>query len=172
VGVAVVIATGPGLSLATSVTGDVLTLAAALCWSTYTAFGSAVLRRYSPIRTTAWAMVGGTIVLAVPGSFQAAGADWSGVTAGAWAGLLYSALIAAGLSNVLVFTAIKLLGPTPVTALQSLVPFLAVLLGAEFLGEPIRPEQIVGGAIIVAGVMITRAGSSLALRRKELIPLE
>jgi len=171
-GDAIVIATGPGLSLAGSIPGDVLTLAAALCWATYTAFGASVLRRYSPLRTTAWAMVGGSVVLAGPGLFQASGADWGAVSGAAWAGLAYSAILAAGVANVVVFHAIKLVGPTPVTALQSFVPFLAVLMGAAFLSEAIRPEQIVGGVVIILGVFVTRMGAHGMARIRDLLPLE
>ena len=38
------------------------------------------------------------------------------------------------------FHGVKLLGPTRVTALQFLVPALAVVMAAIFLGEPIRPD--------------------------------
>jgi drug/metabolite transporter (DMT)-like permease len=172
VGVALVIAAGPGLGLGFGgsgasgavVAGDVLTLAAAMCWSVYTAFGSPILRRHSPLRTTAWAMVGGSLVLLLPGLWQASSGAWSSVEAPAWLGLLYSALIPAGLSNVVIFHAIRLLGPTRVTNFQFLVPFIAVVLGAIFLAERIRPEQIAGGAIIVLGVSVTRAS-----RRPEVV---
>ena len=162
-GVAIVVAFGPGLGLGLAggssaiLLGDGLTLLAVACWSIYTAYGSPILRRHSPLRTTAWAMVGGSLVLAVPGLWQAAGASWSAVEPAAWAGLLYSALIPAGLSNVLIFNAIRLLGPTRITNFQFLVPFIAVILSALFLTEPIRIEQIVGGGVIVAGVALARA---------------
>ena len=156
-GVGVVIAAGPGLALGASLVGDGLTLLAAICWSVYTAWGAPILARHSPLRTTALAMVGGSIALAPIGLVQTAGADWGAVSMGAWAGFAYSALIAAGIANVIVFNAIKLLGPTRITGLQFLVPFIAVVLGAVFLGEAIQPAQIVGGAVIIAGVAITRA---------------
>jgi drug/metabolite transporter (DMT)-like permease len=168
-GVGIVVAAGPGLALGLGtgsgpiLIGDLLTLGAALCWSIYTAVGSSILRRHSPIRTSAWAMVGGCFVLLVPGLWQATTTQWAAVEPAAWGGLLYSALIAAGLSNVLVFSAIRLLGPTRITAYQFLVPFIAVVLGAAFLAEPIRLEQVAGGAVIVAGVALTRAGGRLDL---------
>ena len=43
--------------------------------------------------------------------------------------------------------------------IQSLIPAMAVVLAAVFLQEPIRPGQIVGGAIIIAGVAILRRGT-------------
>ena len=73
--------------------------------------------------------------------------------------ILYSGTMAAGVANVVIFHAIKLVGPTRITALQSLVPAMAVVLAAVFLGEAIRPGQIVGGAIIIAGVAILRRGT-------------
>ena len=155
-GVAVIVSAGHGITLGSALIGDALTLIAALCWSIYTAFGAPILRRHSPLRTTAWAMVGGALVLAVPGAFQAVDVDWGGVTAAAWAGLLFSAFIPAGIANVVVFSAIRLLGPTRITAFQFLVPFMAVLMGAAFLAEPVRVDQLLGGLVIVLGVAIAR----------------
>jgi drug/metabolite transporter (DMT)-like permease len=164
-GVAIVVAGGVGLALDASLPGDLLTLAAAVCWAVYVSFGAPVLQRHSPLRTTAWAMLGGSLVLAIPGLFEAAGAQWSAVQPGAWAGLVYSAVIPAGICNVLVFHAIRLLGPTRITALQFLVPFIAVVMAAVALGEPITAPQLVGGGVIVLGVAISRLRGSSALVR-------
>jgi drug/metabolite transporter (DMT)-like permease len=49
-----------------------------------------------------------------------------------------------------------LLGPTRITTIQALVPAMAVVLAFLVLGEPIRLGQVVGGAIIVGGVALTR----------------
>lgn len=150
------VAGGPGLGLGASLLGDGLTLLAAACWAAYTAWGAPILVRHSPLRTTAWAMVGGSLALAPVGLAQVAGTDWGAVSGGAWAGFAYSTLISAGIANVVVFHAIKLLGPTRITGLQFLVPFIAVLLGAAFLSEAIQPAQLVGGVVIIVGVAITR----------------
>jgi probable blue pigment (indigoidine) exporter len=72
---------------------------------------------------------------------------------------VYAGTLAAGFSNVVVFHGLKLLGPTRVTAFQFLVPPLAVVLAAVFLGEAIRPVQVAGGVIILAGVALLRGGS-------------
>ena len=157
VGVGIVVAGGPGLELGASLVGDGLTLGAAVCWAIYTSWGAPILVRHSALRTTAWAMVGGSIVLLPLGLIQAGSADWTAVTVGAWAGFAYSALIPAGLANVVVFHGIRLLGPTRITALQFLVPFIAVLMGAAFLAEDIQPAQLAGGLVIIAGVAISRA---------------
>jgi drug/metabolite transporter (DMT)-like permease len=168
VGVAVVIESGPGFDLTASLIGDLLTLAAAMCWAIYTAFGSNVLRRHSPLKTTTWAVVAGTVFLAPFGLFQlgtvgiAGGMEAaiaSGVLIGAVLAILYSGTLAAGVANDVIFHAIKLVGPTRITALLSLVPAMAVVLAAIFLGEPIRPGQVLGGIVIIAGVAILRRGT-------------
>ncbi|MES2209947.1 MAG: DMT family transporter [Chloroflexota bacterium] len=156
-GVGIVVAGGPGLGLGASLFGDGLTLLAAACWAIYSSWGAPVLVRHSPLRTTAWAMVGGSLMLLPIGLAQAAATPWGSISPGAWAGFAYSTLIAAGIANVVVFHAIKLLGPTRITGLQFLVPFIAVLLGAAFLSEAVQPAQLAGGAVIIAGVAITRA---------------
>jgi drug/metabolite transporter (DMT)-like permease len=167
VGVAVVIAAGQGISLGASLVGDLLTLVAALCWSIYTVFGAGILRRHSALVTTTWAIVAGTLFLAPLGILQLVTTDLTGALVPSIVfAIAYAGTLSAGLANVIVFNGVKLLGPTRVNALQFLVPPLAVVMAAIFLGEPIRPVQVVGGVIILAGVAMLRAGStSLRLRR-------
>ena len=155
-GVAVIVAAGHGISIGSTLIADGMTLISATCWSIYTAFGAPILRRHSPLRTTAWAMVGGSLTLLIPGAIQATTNNWAAVDGSAWAGLLFSAFIPAGVANVVVFNAIRLLGPTRITAFQFLVPFLAVVMGAIFLSEPVRADQLLGGVIIVVGVALMR----------------
>jgi drug/metabolite transporter (DMT)-like permease len=74
-------------------------------------------------------------------------------------GIVYAGALAAGIANVFVFNAIRLVGPTRVTATQFLVPAGAVVLAAIFLDEPITAGQVAGGAIILLGVWLTRRPS-------------
>lgn len=164
-GVAVVIASGPGLSLGGSLFGEAITLVAAGCWATYTAFGAPYLRRYSPLRATAWATVAGTVVLAPIAVSQLVTVDASAVTPGVVGAVLYSGFLAAGIANVIVSNGIKVVGPTRASAYQFLVPALAVVLAFVFLAEPIRIGQVVGGLVIVAGVLITRGGAPFRIVR-------
>ena len=164
-GVALVIAAGQGLVLGASLVGDLLTLLAATCWAIYTVFGATILRRHSPLVTTTWAIVAGTLFIAPLGIAQLATADLSGFGPPVVLAILYSGTLAAGFANVIVFHGVKLLGPTRVTALQFLVPALAVAMAAIFLSEPIRPMQVVGGLIILAGVAMLRRGALPGRRR-------
>ena len=164
VGVVIVIAAGIGISMTGSLIGAGLTLVAALCWASYTAFAAPVLRRHSPLVLTTWATIAGTVAMApiglgqllAPGALGPAQADRIVPIALAVA---FSGLLAAALANVVVFNGVRLLGPTRVITLQSLVPAMAVVLAAIFLQEPIRPVQVLGGGIIILGVALTRYAS-------------
>jgi drug/metabolite transporter (DMT)-like permease len=161
VGVAIVVAAGVGIELTGSPIGFALTLGAAFCWATYTAYSVRAMRRHSPLVLTTWATLGGTLVLAPIGLGQllspgAVRAEDAGDGLRLVLSVLYSGVLAAALSNLLVFNGVRLLGPTRITTIQSLVPAMAVVLAYLLLGEPIRPAQVVGGAIIVGGVAMTR----------------
>jgi drug/metabolite transporter (DMT)-like permease len=156
-GVAIVVASGPGLTLGgVSVIGEAITLGAAFCWGIYTAFAAPYVQRHSPLRATTWATVAGTLVLLPLGAVQLAGLEAMPLGGDVLFAIVYSGMIAAGLSNVVVLNGVKLVGPTRTAALQFLVPALAVLFAAIFLQEPVRPGQVVGGVVIVAGVLLTR----------------
>lgn len=159
VGVAMVIAAGQRLDLGVSLVGDGLTIAAATCWAIYTVFGARILRRHSPLVATTWAIVAGTLFIAPVGIAQLVSSDVRGVGLPVLLAIVYSGTLAAGVANVVVFHGLKLLGPTRVTALQSLVPALAVVLAVIFLGEAIRPAQVIGGVVILAGVALLRRGA-------------
>ena len=155
-GVAVVIAAGHELSLGASLVGDLLTLGAAGLWAVYTTAGARILRTVDPLPATTWTVVAGAIVLLPFGAWEAANAGPVTFTPEVIVAIVYAGALAAGIANVFVFNAIRLVGPTRVTATQFLIPAGAVILGAMFLDEPIGPAQVVGGAIILLGVWLTR----------------
>jgi len=137
-------------------------LLAAMCWASYTAFAAPVLRRQTPLVLTTWATLGGTIVMIPVGLAEllAPGAIQPDLEVLPLAlAVAYSGILAAAFSNIIVFNGVRLLGPTRVITLQSFVPAMAVVMAYFFLGEPIRPAQVVGGLIIVLGVALTRWAS-------------
>jgi drug/metabolite transporter (DMT)-like permease len=155
-GVGLVIAGGHELSLGASLLGDLLTLAAALCWAVYTVGSAKILRGLSALQLTTWTMVAGAVVLIPFGVVESSGRPPMSLDAPAIGALLYSGVLAAAMANVFVMRAIGIIGPTKVVASQFLVPAGAVVLGALFLAEPVGPGQVIGGAVIVLGVWITR----------------
>jgi drug/metabolite transporter (DMT)-like permease len=155
-GVAVVIAAGHELSLGASLLGDVLTLGAAVIWAVYTVAATGMLRAVEPLVLTAWAVLGGALVLLPLGAWEVVTSPPPDLSPAVIAAVLYAGALAAGIANVFLFHAIRVVGPTRVGASQFLVPFGAVVLGAIVLDEPAGIVQIAGGVVIVLGVWLTR----------------
>lgn len=164
VGVALVVTGGQAVSLGGSLLGSVLTLGAAALWAIYTVGATRAVRGLTPLQLTAWTVVPGALVLAPFAVVEAIGRTPVPVDAGAVVGLLFSGMLAAAIANVFVMHAITLIGPTRVSASQFLVPGGALALGALFLAEPVGAAQVVGGAVIVAGVWLTRRSSIVPAR--------
>lgn len=159
-GVTLVIAAGTTLVLDGRLVGELMTLGAAALWAVYMSFGAPFLRRHSPLRTTAWGVTGGAIALAPLGVIQFAATEPGWATPEVLLAVAYSGLLSSALANVIVFHGVRLVGPTRIANLQFLVPAIAVVLGVLLLGERIEPVQVVGGAAIVAGILVARRDRS------------
>jgi drug/metabolite transporter (DMT)-like permease len=138
--------------------GDLMTFGATICWACYVAFGAPVLRRHSPLRTATWAIGLGCLGMLPIAAWQAATFDPSHIHVGTIGLYLFCALLAAAAANVVMFEAVKVLGPTRSMLFQFLVPAFAVILASIFLGEAIVLGQVLGGAVIVSGILVSRLG--------------
>jgi len=154
-GVALV-AGGNGFDLRAAGLGDLLTVAAAACWGIYLVGSAPVRARMSPLLQTTWVILAGTAVLAGPGFAQLAQAGTSWIAPGPILAIAFSAVFAVALANALLLRALPVVGPTRIANVQLLVPVVTLALGAMFIGEPILPTQVAGGAIIVAGILVSR----------------
>ena len=146
---------GAGLS-GGSLLGVALGVASAVIYSVYITVGARVTHGVDPLACT-------TIICAAAGvvytgmALAGAPAQLPG-TLGGWA----AALAIAGLSTVVAiltfFAGLQKLGAAQASMLSTLEPVVTVLLAALLLGESIAPTQMIGGALILAGVLwLTRA---------------
>jgi drug/metabolite transporter (DMT)-like permease len=157
-GLGLVVAGGStALSLAPeTLLGDSLTLGAAICWGTYTMMARPVVARLNPLVVTAYAVLvgaGALLLIATP-SFIAQ--DWSRVTFGGWAGLLYSGLLAIGLGYAIWVKGVQRLGGSRTAVYANLTPVIATLTGVIFLSEHIAVLQVIGAACVLGGIVLTR----------------
>ncbi len=153
-GVAMVAGAG-GLQTGTGI-GELLTVAAAASWGTYLALSAGLLRTMSPLRLSAWAILAGVAVLAIPGVVQLGDAGTAWVRPDALLALAYSSLVAGALCNVVLYRAVALMGASRIANYQFLVPVMALALAAAFQGDMVLPVQVAGGVAIVAGIVVGR----------------
>jgi drug/metabolite transporter (DMT)-like permease len=168
-GVGLVVVSAAGRGLGTHLVGDLITILAAGLWAIYVAFGAPVLRRHSPLRTTAWAVTFGTLVMLPLGAWQLTSVDWSRISGASVFAVLYAGLGSIAIGNVLQFRAVQAIGPARAATFQFLVPALTVVLAALVLHEQLGVVQAVGGLVIVAGILVARRGgvAGRGLRRAQ-----
>lgn len=142
-----------------TLTGDLLTIAASMLWALYTVLAGPLLARSSPTSVTAWSVAAGTVLLLPACAGEVMAQDWSAVSAASWLALAFASFIGAAAAYVLWYEGVRRIGPTRTIAYHYLVPFIAVLTAALFLGDAVRPLTILGGAAVLAGVALVQRRS-------------
>ena len=131
---------------------------AVLTAATFAAYSVAVvplMRRYSPYRISAVTALIGSLLLAISGSWQLARQSWD-IGALAWGAMLYGALAAVGLGNLLWFKVIGRVGPGRAAVYLNLQPFLGAVFAMLVLSESLKPMQVAGGLVVGAGIALAR----------------
>ena len=159
-GMVIVIANGPsGLSLGSeTIRGDALTLVAGLCWAVYAVLARPLTQRYSSLKVSTFCMLAGTPGLLLAGIPSLVNQDWAGISWRGWGGLVYSFLFSISLAYIAYTKAIGTLGNARTGIYSNLVPVIAMIAAALFLGDALNPWQVVGAVVILTGVYLTRSG--------------
>ena len=146
-----------GLDFAgTSLVGDALILGAAVFWGSYTMLTLGLLERYPPISLAAYAMILGGLV-AFPLSFLDPNTlDPAALDATTWTAAAYSTLCSSAFGFAAWGWGVSRVGANRVLIYQYLVTLTGVSAGILLLGESFGPGQLIGAAIIVAGVYLAR----------------
>lgn len=158
VGVALVLAArGAALTIDT-LAGDLLVLAAVLCWAAYTMGAGPLLSRVSPLKATALPMIAGAPLIILAGAPDLARLEWRSVAPAGWLGLAYSGIFSIVVAYWLWYSSVRRVGPTRTGVYTSLLPVVGVVAAWIGLGEPIVPVQLLGAAAILLGLWLTRRG--------------
>jgi drug/metabolite transporter (DMT)-like permease len=150
----------PGLTvdLAPHWRGDLLLIASAVAYASYSLIGRDVLRRHAAVPVTALSLVWGTAALAPAAALEwrIAGARpvW---TAAAVAGTLYLGVVITALAYVVWNWALAHVGAPRAAVFLSVQPVVGAALGAAVLGDRVTIFTALGGALILAGVYSCRA---------------
>jgi drug/metabolite transporter (DMT)-like permease len=163
--VLVVAARGTGFGTAT-MAGDLLTLAAVICWAGYTLGLRVLPPEISPLRVTMATTVAGAPVLLLAGLPAMAEMDWSAVGWEGWSALAYSTVLSLLVAYLIWNRSVKVVGPSRTVIYMCLTPLVAVIAAALLLGERPRPLQAVGAVLILAGVVLT-VGQRSGTRRED-----
>ena len=154
-GIYVVVGGAAAVSLA-SIAGDLMMLAAVLCWSASTVGARPLVARLSPLVVTGYSMAIGCVFY-VPFAWPAIRhVAWRSVSARAWAAVMVSAVFALCVAYMIWYTALERIGNTRTAIYSNLVPIAAMLVASLWLGERIGAVKLAGAAAILAGVALTK----------------
>ncbi len=150
-----VIRQAPSLGGGAQVLGDLLVLAATLCWAAYTLLGR-TLNRVPKLTLVAHQALYGMLMLFPFALFEMG--QWQNPSLVPCLSILYLGLMCSAITYLLYNYALKELAASQVSTFLNLVPVIGVLAAMFLLGEQIQPIQILGGGVILVGVIVsTRA---------------
>jgi drug/metabolite transporter (DMT)-like permease len=136
--------------------GDALIFGAMLCWSLYSVAAQPLLKRHSPLVVTGWAMTSGTAVYLVFAIVPMLRTDWAAISTISWILMTASALLALAFSYIVWYTAVQRIGSSRTAIYSNLTPIVAMIVAFFWLGEPITRIQMLGAALILSGIALTR----------------
>jgi len=140
--------------------GDLLILAAVVCWTAYTIGLRRLGGRISSLSATAWTMILGTPGLLLAGLPQLSGMSWPEVTREAWVGLLYSTALSLLAAYILWTRAVLRIGASRAALYTCVTPLIATLIAMVILHERPTWVHLAGGVLIVGGVLLGRGGGA------------
>jgi drug/metabolite transporter (DMT)-like permease len=155
-GVGLVSASAIRVDGASTLVGDALLLGAAAVWALYTVGTRRLIVTYGSVRATAWTLWAGGVAIFLAGVPSLLRQDWQQVDAGAWLGLLYSAILSIGLAYLLWYRGVERIGGARTAVYANLTPVVALATGWLWLGESLTPLGIAGAGMVLVGLMAVR----------------
>ncbi|MCM8595508.1 DMT family transporter [Accumulibacter sp.] len=143
--------------------GEWLIIGCSVLWAVYTFIGRRGTRSLSPLAMTFGASLTGWMMLTATASWEGSLFALGGTTWRSWTSIGFLGLFGAALAFTWYAEAVQRIGATRAAVFINLVPVSAVLLGALLLDERLGLPVLAGGALVIAGVVITnQAGARLA----------
>jgi drug/metabolite transporter (DMT)-like permease len=139
-----------------SLRGDLLVLAATLCWSAYTVAGKSLLEKHSPLKITAYSFAVGTVLYLPIAVRDVLELSYEQVPWTAWAGTAFSFVFAIVLAYLFWYYGVSRVGPTRTAVYSNLTPVIALAVSWLTLGERLAPLQLIGAGTIVLGIYLVR----------------
>ena len=147
---------------------------AAIVFAWYSIFGEKGMHRYHPWTVLFYAILfaalfwncAGLVWDAAPGPFEAFRPSYS---ASSWGLILYIAVLGTIVPFGLYFDGISLIRSTRASITATLEPISAAVVAYFFLGEALAPLQMLGGALVIAAVIILQLRREVDYKTPDLI---
>jgi len=141
-----------------SLQGDAMIFGGTVLWAAYTVFSKPFLERLTPLQFSAVTVAFGAAAYFPMTVSDVVRIPWAAISMRAWASLLLSALFGLVLGYLIWYYSVQRVGNARTAIYSNLTPVLTAVFAWWILGEKMHPVQIVGAAVIFAGVYLTRFG--------------
>ncbi len=136
--------------------GDLLIFGCVLSWVAFSVFGKSVVKDIGALHTVTYSIFAGAAMLTATAivTGQLNEVSLRMLTSSEFASLLYLGAVGSALAYIWYYKGIEQIGATRAGVFIALNPLTAVLLGALLLGERVNAATVMGGALIIAGIII------------------
>jgi len=138
--------------------GNVLLVLAVISWALYTVLGRPLILRYGAFATSAATMILGMVIFLPFGILNTLRFPIANLTLPDWGGLLYLALFTSIFAYFLWYYALGKVEASKVAIFANLQPVMTTIFAVVILGQGISHQFMIGGAIALAGVVLTQRG--------------
>ncbi len=135
--------------------GDGLLLLAVIAWALYAVGGKAYAARYGGLATGSATLVAGTVLFAPAGAAFVRLEKVTGLSAPGLASLVYLIVVTSVVAWLIYYWALGRAEASRVAVWSNLQPVLTALLAWVMYGEALTGPFVAGGAMVVAGVLLT-----------------
>jgi drug/metabolite transporter (DMT)-like permease len=136
--------------------GDLFSLGAAAAFGAYGVINQPLTARYSSRELMSYGLMLGGLLITVVGLPAMVEQDWGAVSPTAWVILAYAIVGPVYLAYALWNWAIHHRGIPKTVVYGFLVPVLGGAIAVLALDEHVRVEQVIGGLLVLAGLLVTR----------------
>jgi drug/metabolite transporter (DMT)-like permease len=151
------IVVGRGFALGgRGVTGDLMMVAAVVCWAVYTLGSRRLISRHSPVGVTGLSMAFGTLVYVPVMWPHVRAAAWTTLGWRTWLAIVYSSIFALGVAYTIWYAGVRQIGSARTSVYSNVIPIVAMATAVIFLGESLRWTNVIGAAAVLVGVALTR----------------
>lgn len=148
-----------------TVKGAAIVALGPFAWAFYTVLSKPLLARYPPVHVAAYTTIAGSLLF-LPLPFVRAGtlAHIAALDARGWGAALFATLFGFVLAYILWYRGLRVLAPSQAAVYIYFVPVFGLLVAWLVLGERPTLFLLLGGAAILAGVVLTNSTPRSARR--------
>nr|WP_330218409.1 DMT family transporter [Sporosarcina globispora] len=133
---------------------DFVLLGAVVSWAIYSVVGKVVLKKFSSVESTTYAVAYGTLFLLPFASAETSWMDIQQASITTWAAIAHMSIFVTVVSFVMYYNGIKEVGAAKASIFINVMPVSAVIMATVFLGETFTMAHGIGAAFVLTGVYI------------------